>query len=141
MSTSNIAVEIDIEMLASKALEVSTKAYAPYSNYKVGAAVLTEKGNIFLGCNVENASYGLTICAERNAIGVAVQDEGSDMKIRAIVVLVNSKTNAPLCGGCRQVISEFSMDSSTDETIIIFKGEDGLVVKTIDEILPFRFKF
>ena len=141
MGFSKQITEIEKDNLVAEALKASEKAYAPYSNFKVGAALLTENGNVFLGCNVENVSYGLTICAERNAVFTAVQNEGPEMKIIAIAVLVNHQTNASLCGGCRQVVSEFAIDNDVNQTIVIFKHGEKIITKTINEILPNRFKF
>ena len=120
-------------------IEVATaalkSAYAPYSQFRVGAAVLTDRGEIVAGCNVENASYGLSICAERNAIANAIIRQGSNkMNLRAIAV-VNSK-NIPCspCGACRQVIWEFGRDAR-----IIFLGDGGWQTTTIRELLPVGF--
>ncbi|MCJ7646050.1 cytidine deaminase [bacterium] len=111
------------------------QAYAPYSKFKVGAAVLTEKGRIYSGCNVENVSYGLTICAERSAIFSAVGKEGGDkMRIRAIVVFTKEKVPCAPCGACRQVIYEFG-----PEAIVIYQGSKGLVETSIPRILPEAF--
>ena len=121
--------------LLQAAWDAVKRAYAPYSNFQVGAAVLTENGNIFSGCNIENASYGLTICAERTAIFSAVAHEGGNsIKIRALVVV--NKHNAPCspCGACRQVIFEFGPDA-----IVIFQGEDGLKEALASELLPKGF--
>ena len=82
-------------------------AYCPYSRFRVGAAVLTGAGEIFAGCNVENASYGLTICAERNAVFQAVANGCGPLSIRAIVVYTPTLTPTAPCGACRQVINEF----------------------------------
>src|SRR5436189_1164977 len=112
-----------IKDLATKALNASTKAYAPYSKFHVGAALITEKGNVFTGCNVENSSYGLTICAERNAIFAAVNAEGPEMKIKSIAAIVDQESPGAPCGACRQVIAEFS----TDKTEIIYITKAGVL--------------
>ena len=93
--------------LRSAARQAATNAYAPYSGMKVGAAVLVDGGEVFFGCNVENASYGLTICAERAAIFTAVAAKGPQLAIRAIAIFCNSDTPCAPCGACRQVIVEF----------------------------------
>ncbi len=109
-------------------------AYAPYSRYKVGAAVLTSRGKIFTGCNVENASYGLTICAERIAIGKAVSEGGKDIK--AIAVFASSGHPVPPCGACRQVILEFGKDIS-----VIMGSKNGKVaVEKISYLVPMGFE-
>lgn len=110
-------------------------AYAPYSKFRVGAAVLTEKGNMYSGCNVENASYGLTICAERAAIFSAVAKEGGDnMKIRALAIVCKNDVPCPPCGACRQVILEFGPSA-----IIIFKGKEGLKKIPATKLMPEAF--
>jgi cytidine deaminase len=117
------------------AREAVKNAYAPYSEFRVGAAVLTERGNIFSGCNIENASYGLTICAERAAIYSAVANEGgNNMKIRAICVVNDKDSTCSPCGACRQVIYEFGPNA-----IVIFKGRDGLISAHAKELLPDGF--
>ena len=124
--------------LFNKAKMASEMAYAPYSKLLVGAALVSEKGNIYTGCNVENASFGLTTCAERNAIAAAVNAEGTSMKIKFIAVAVKNDLPIPPCGACRQVIAEFSMKETSG---VIFKTADGKIVcKKINELLPDAFK-
>ena len=94
---------MNAEDLVRHAIEARENAYAPYSRYKVGAAVLTESGRVFTGCNVENASFGLTVCAERNAMFKAVS-EGE--RVLAAVAVV-AEDGASMCGACRQVLTEF----------------------------------
>jgi cytidine deaminase len=123
--------------LLAMARQASSRAYAPYSQYRVGAAVLTEAGNIFTGCNVENISYGLTICAERNAIAAAVASEGGDkMKIKAIAVANELNTPCSPCGACRQVIREFGSQS-----VVIFQAEEGIQTISATQLLPEGFSF
>ncbi|MBE9169454.1 cytidine deaminase [Pleurocapsales cyanobacterium LEGE 06147] len=123
--------------LLAMARQAGSKAYAPYSQYRVGAAVLTEAGNIFVGCNVENVSYGLTICAERNAIAAAIVGEGGDkMKIKAIAVVNELDTPCSPCGACRQVIREFGSQS-----VVIFQGEKGIQTISATQLLPEGFAF
>jgi cytidine deaminase len=109
-------------------------AYAPYSGYRVGAALLTREGQVFVGCNVENASYGLTICAERAAVCAAVSREGPVMRIQALAVLSDPAPGVP-CGACRQVILEFGADA-----VLIFQGPDGVIESSIKELLPLGFQ-
>lgn len=92
--------------LKEEARKASNHAYAPYSNFQVGCALVTKSGNLYTGCNVENASYGLTICAERNAIAQAINHEGI-IEIDTIVVYTPTPNPTPPCGACRQVIHEF----------------------------------
>jgi cytidine deaminase len=93
--------------LTKAARDVRKKAYAPYSNYLVGAALMDDTGAIFIGCNVENASYGLTVCAERNAIGSAVAQGSKGRFIAAVVTTGGAHPGTP-CGMCRQVLGEFA---------------------------------
>lgn len=93
------------QKLKAAAKAAAAKAYAPYSKFRVGAAVLTGSGKIFSGCNVENASYGLCNCAERTAIFSAVA--AGERRIRCVVVYTPTKTATAPCGACRQVINEF----------------------------------
>ncbi|PIE99140.1 MAG: cytidine deaminase [Treponema sp.] len=117
-----------------KALEVAKNAYAPYSKFHVGAALLTESGEIITGVNVENRSYGLTNCAERTAIFKAVCEQKSD-KIAAIAIATpDSEYPVPPCGACRQVMSEFM---SYDTPVIFGSNESNLVHSTVGEIYPF----
>ena len=96
------------DKLINKAKEAAKNAYAPYSKFKVGAAIQTKTGEVFSGCNVENASYGLTMCAERVAIFKAVSEGFKEFT--EIVIYVDSDTLFTPCGACRQVIAEFSHD-------------------------------
>jgi len=112
------------------------KAYAPYSQLRVGAALLTGRGAIFSGANLENASFGLTLCAERVAIAAAAAAEGPDLKIQALAVVSDPRADSPPCGACRQVIREFGA-----EALIIFPGPDGLVEMNLKELLPAGFQF
>jgi len=122
--------------LLQGALDAVKRAYAPYSNFRVGAAILTEKGNMFSGCNVENASYGLTMCAERAAIFSAVAKEGGDnLKIRALAVVNEHGSACSPCGACRQVIFEFG-----PEAIVLFQGRDGVEETHTNELLPKGFR-
>ena len=127
----------DYDLLLQSARDILRRAYAPYSGFKVGAAILTHEGKIFTGCNVENASYGLTICAERSAIFTAVANsEGGKLALRAVAVVNEKEVPCPPCGACRQVISEFGMD-----TIVLFKSEAGYQEMTISDLLPSSFQF
>ena len=122
--------------LQQRAIAVAHHAYAPYSNFRVGAAVLLTDGTIVTGCNVENASYRLTVCAEQAAIATAVSLHGPKIRIRAIAVAnLNDAASQP-CGACRQTIHEFS----TPDTIVLFPGEAGTVAQaSISDLLPAAF--
>ncbi|OWK41865.1 cytidine deaminase [Fimbriiglobus ruber] len=119
--------------LAKRAKAASETAYCPYSKFRVGAAVLTDDGQIFEGCNVENASYGLTICAERNAVFQMVAR--AKQKITAVVIYTPTvKPSAP-CGACRQVINEFGPDA----LIMSVCDGEGVLKKKLSELLPDAF--
>jgi cytidine deaminase, homotetrameric len=126
---------LDIEILIDEAIQAREKAYVPYSNFKVGAAALFEDGKIYSGCNIENASYGATNCAERTAIFNAVAKGNRVLKAIAVIGDTNSFTSP--CGICRQVIAEFA--ESPEIKIIIIKNHKEYIVKTLDEILPGSF--
>jgi cytidine deaminase len=124
--------------LQQRATDAAHHAYAPYSRFRVGAALLLDDAanNIVTGCNVENASYRLTVCAEQAAIAAAVSLHGPSLRIRAIAVANLNATASQPCGACRQTIHEFS----TLETIIFFPAESGTFAQaTIAELLPAAF--
>ncbi len=120
--------------LLQAAREVLGKAYAPYSGFRVGAALLTDQGHLFSGANVENASYGLTLCAERAAVAAAVASEGPGLKIMALAVVGEAPGACPPCGACRQVLREFGADA-----VVIYFGPEGLVQRRLEELLPEGF--
>lgn len=122
-----------ISQLRDAALAAAKNAYCPYSKFPVGAAVLTENGEIFAGCNVENASFGLTICAERNAIFQAVASGHN--RVRVLVVVTSTDQPTPPCGSCRQVINEFGEDA---EVFSFGKGNQVLQHR-LKELLPHAF--
>lgn len=130
--TKSAQPKIDWKALASAAREVQGRAYAPYSKFPVGAAVLTESGAIFTGCNVENASYGLTVCAERNAVGAAVA--AGETRIVAVAISVPDKP-CPPCGVCRQVLAEFG---SPDVPVALLGGRSR-AVHLLGNLLPHAF--
>ncbi|MFY9214858.1 MAG: cytidine deaminase [Tissierellaceae bacterium] len=123
---------MDNKLLIRKALDAQRKAYVPYSNFHVGAAVLMDDGKVYSGCNIEIASYSPTLCAERTAIFKAVS-EGS-RQIKKIAVVGDANPTFP-CGVCRQVIREFGKDAR----IIIANSEDDYREYTLDELLPNSF--
>jgi cytidine deaminase len=121
-----------IDKLVATAAEVREKAHAPYSGFAVGAAVLTSDGRIFSGCNVENASYGLSVCAERHAIAAAVAAGCKDFI--GIAVVTQSDPPAAPCGACRQVMAEFG------DFPVILAGLDGRSkTTTVRSLLPLAF--
>ena len=124
---------MNVTTLINKAIEVRQYAYAPYSKFKVGAAVLTDSDTVYTGCNVENASYGGTICAERVAICCAVA--AGEKNIKAIAIVFDEKILATPCGICRQFIFEFG--NEIDVISANLKGE--YEVKKISQLLPDGF--
>ncbi len=122
----------DVTRLVAAAAEVRSRAWAPYSGFKVGAAVLAEDGRIFSGCNVENASYGLSICAERNAVAAAVA-AGIDRLAGVAVVTDVSPPVAP-CGACRQVLAEFG-----DYPVVLANLAGDRRLSSVGELLPLAF--
>ena len=122
--------------LLSAARKQREHAYAPYSRYSVGAAVLTETGNLYAGCNVENASYGATVCAERSAILQAVAGDGPTMRLKAVVVVTRGPAPAPPCGMCLQVIREFTDDAVP---IRLATGDDDGITLPFEALLPKSF--
>ena len=122
--------------LQQRAIAVAQHAYAPYSHFRVGAAVLLVDGTIVTGCNVENSSYRLTVCAEQAAIATAVSLRGPSIRIRAIAVANLNDTASQPCGACRQTIHEFS----TPDTVVFFPGDGGAIAQaTIAALLPAAF--
>jgi cytidine deaminase len=135
-STASPLTQSQIADLQQRATEVAHHAYAPYSHFRVGAALLLADGNIVTGCNVENASYRLTVCAEQAAIATAVSLHGPGIRIRAIAVANLNATASQPCGACRQTIHEFS----TPDTIVFFPAEAGAIAQTtIADLLPAAF--
>jgi len=110
-------------------------AYAPYSHFRVGAAILTSKGKVFLGCNVENASYGMTNCAERTAIFAAISAMGPKTEVRAVAVVNDHGVPCSPCGACRQVIYEFG-----PEAVVYFQGKRRWQESPITDLLPEGFR-
>ncbi len=122
------------ERLIKRAKDARKNAYAPYSGFKVGAALLTSDGSIYTGCNIENASYGLTNCAERTAVFKAVSE--GEREFETIALVGDSEGPTTPCGACRQVLLEFSDDM---EVIMSDLGGDTMV-KGLDELMKYPFK-
>ena len=120
--------------LIAAAEQAASKAYAPYSNFHVGAAAVSKNGNVIKGCNVENASYGLTTCAERNCIAQAVVHGNSDLQ--ALVVFTKQEKLTPPCGACRQVIAEFMSEEKLVKSVN-HKGDEKQW--TVKQLLPDAF--
>jgi len=123
------------ERLLRSARQAMKNAYAPFSKFRVGAAILTSRGQIFLGCNVENSSYGMTNCAERTAIFSAVAKDGPDLEIYAVAVVNDHGVACSPCGACRQVIYEFG-----PRAVVFYQGKNGAKQSLITELLPEGFR-
>ncbi len=124
-------MEIDREALVKQAMEVRKRAYAPYSNYQVGAALLGASGQVYTGCNVENAVYPEVICAERSAVVKAVSEGERDF----VAIAVVTRDGGSPCGACRQVLSEFS-----PAIVVLIADEAGNVRETtVSALLPDHF--
>jgi cytidine deaminase len=123
------------KQLLEAAKRAMKNAYAPYSHFKVGAAVMTTKGEVFLGCNVENSSYGMTNCAERTAIFSAVAKSGPKIEIRAIAIVNDHNVPCSPCGACRQVIYEFGPRAT-----VFFRSTKGWKQLPITDLLPEGFR-
>ena len=125
-----------IRRLVSAARAVRRRAYAPHSKFHVGAAVLDDRGGMHVGCNVENASFGLTVCAERNAIAAAVA--AGARRLRAVAVVTGTRPPGSPCGACRQVLAEFG----ADDLPVLLASPAGPVEQThLGALLPRSFRF
>jgi len=130
--------DLSPEELLKLAAMASEKAYAPYSKFKVGAAILMDGGSVFKGCNVENVSYGLTICAERSAVFSAVA--AGEQKIVAVAIVASGEEMPYPCGACRQVLAEFA-DSEVKVFMAPVNKLDTYESSTMGELLPKAFRF
>jgi cytidine deaminase len=124
--------ELEIQKLMDCAIKAREKAYSPYSHFAVGAALLCEDGTLYEGCNIENASYGLTNCAERTVIFKAVSE--GHIKFKALAVVADTEGPCAPCGACRQVMAEFKIP-----LIIMGNLMGNIKMVTIEEVLPFSF--
>lgn len=124
--------------LIKAAIDMRKRSYAPYSRFRVGAAILTSDGQIFAGCNIENSAFGPSICAERCAVSKAVSEGHKDFEAIAIAggASAGGLQYCPPCGVCRQVLSEFS---GSDLTVILAKSETDYKTYTLGELLPLSF--
>lgn len=139
INNTNKVLQIDDVQLQKKLIDVAKtyrlKAYCPYSHFKVGAAMLANDGEIYAGCNVENISYGLAICAERNAVFHTVATLGPSAQIRAVAVATETGTSP--CGACRQVLSEF-VGNQNIPVFMVNTATDNVIETSLDELLPER---
>jgi cytidine deaminase len=130
------ATEPELLRLLEMAHEAAQRAYAPYSGFRVGAALRLTNGAIVTGVNVENVSYGLTICAERSALVRAVSQFGPEIRVEAVAVANLNAAPSPPCGACRQVLAEFTLP----EAMVIFPAADGPRAMPFRELLPLAFE-
>lgn len=124
--------ELEIQKLMDCSIKARENAYSPYSHFAVGATLLCEDGTLYEGCNIENASYGLTNCAERTAIFKAVSE--GHIKFKALAVVADTEGPCAPCGACRQVMAEFKIP-----LIIMGNLMGNIKIVTIEELLPFSF--
>jgi homotetrameric cytidine deaminase len=124
-----------LEKLLEQARQAALHSYSPYSGFRVGAALQLTNGQIVTGTNVENASYGLTICAERSALARAISQFGPGISIESVAVANLNDAPSPPCGACRQVLAEFILP----EAPVIFPAADGLRTMAFSELLPLSF--
>lgn len=124
--------ELEIQKLMDCAIKARENAYSPYSHFAVGAALLCEDGTLYEGCNIENASYGLTNCAERTVIFKAVSE--GHIKFKALAVVADTERPCAPCGACRQVMAEFKIP-----LIIMGNLMGNIKIVTMEEVLPFSF--
>ncbi len=128
-------MNIDYKLLMDKAKEASKMSYSPFSKFAVGAGVLAGSGKIYSGCNIENSSFGMTICAERCAIFKAISE--GEKEILAVAIYSPNEDDCYPCGACRQVMYEFQGDSEVE---VITEEKDNLNVRKMSDFLPFGFK-
>lgn len=131
--TVNSNTPIDLDLLFQQATEAALSAYAPYSGFRVGSAILCQDGKIFTGCNVENRSFGLTICAERNALAQAVH-KGVHGILAITVATPDSRTPVSPCGACRQVLTEFG---NADTLVRFGCTSQNYIDTTLGQLFPF----
>jgi homotetrameric cytidine deaminase len=130
------STETALLSLLERARQAAQNAYAPYSKFRVGAALRLSNGEIVIGANVENVSFGLTICAERSALVRAVSQYGPDIRIEAVAIANLNSVPSPPCGACRQVLAEFILPDAP----VIFPSTGGNRTKTFNELLPLAFE-
>lgn len=135
MTVANIP-DPDLTALIEAAREAALRSYSPYSHFKVGAALRLENGTVVTGANVENASYGLTICAERSALVRAVAEFGPAIRVTAVAVANLNEVASPPCGACRQMLAEFI----EAEAPVAFPGSDGVRVMPFAAVFPLVFE-
>ena len=124
-----------LDNLLEQAKKAAEQSYSPYSGFKVGAALRLKNGKIVTGTNVENVSYGLTICAERAALVRAVSEYGPAIRIEAVAVANMNNAASPPCGACRQMLAEFA----EPDVPVVFPAADGIRTMSFEQVLPLGF--
>ena len=127
----------DVEKLIDNALIAKANAYSPYSKFKVGAAILLKNGNYILGCNIENKSYSMTMCAERCALFKLISDGFTKADVVAMAVVANTDEPVTPCGACREVMSELLND---DTPIVLANNRRDRIIVSVKELLPLAFE-
>src|ERR1035437_409595 len=135
MAVTNVQ-EPALQHLLEHARQAAQNSYSPYSHFRVGAALKLNSGEVVTGANVENVSYGLTICAERSALVRAVAEFGPAIRIAAVAIANLNGAASPPCGACRQVLAEFILP----EAPVVFPAADGARVMPFNEVLPLAFE-
>ena len=125
-----------LDPLTQRAIEAARNSYSPYSGFKVGAALQLSNGEIVTGTNVENVSFGLTICAERSALVTAVSRFGPEVRIEAVAVVNLNNAPSPPCGACRQMLAEFVLPDAP----VTFPSSNGPRTMTFSELMPAAFE-
>lgn len=129
-------IEKSLDQLLEAAKKAAENSYSPYSHFRVGAALRLTSGAIVTGTNVENVSYGLTICAERAALVRAVSEFGPEIRIEAVAIANLNNAASPPCGACRQMLAEFALP----EAPVVFPATDGARVMAFNDVLPLAFE-
>ena len=130
------AIDAELPLLLEHARRAAEHSYSPYSQFRVGAALKLSNGEIVTGTNVENVSFGLTICAERSALVRAVTEFGPEIRIEAVAVANLNGAASPPCGACRQMLSEFALPDAP----VMFPAADGVRTMAFSEVLPLAFE-
>lgn len=126
----------DLDELLKQARRAAQNSYSPYSGFRVGAALQLTNGAIVTGTNVENVSYGLTLCAERTALVRAVAEHGPEIRIAAVAVINLNDAPSPPCGACRQMLAEFALPDAP----VTFPAADGMRTMAFKDVLPLGFE-
>jgi cytidine deaminase len=135
MMNSTPILKPDLDLLMEQAREAAQNSYSPYSGFRVGAALALTSGAVVTGTNVENVSYGLTLCAERVALVRAVAEHGPQIRIAAVAVANLNGAPSPPCGACRQMLAEFALP----EAPVVFPAADGVRMMAFNDVLPLAF--